>query len=474
MSDPNINNKELKCERCQTEEVAIICQTCHPFHNFCNHCDSIIHSMKLKTNHIREPIYNTIENQNKQVIPPSERDSVPPKINQRSLTPDRQFFRFPKNNDIYNPSIYNLNTYDPEKNNSNYSNNYINEIYRINEKEKDAMKYKIDSLQTYIEKLKLNFQNELKTVEDKANQYLREKKLLEEKINQIIDGTLKEKNLKISIITQENEALKEKINILEEQIKEKNIIIKKKEKEYNNYINNLKDEISTIRNSNTNMQKNHMNKISEMVKSNDDNIKNIQEMHKKEIYDIYIDSKTKNDKLIQQVQNDYNTIEMLKNNNNNLQQLVQKLENNNHILLHKNQELKNKNTALINNLKSSHNINEKLKKNMEKIKIENNNMKSDFDYFEYTINGLKNEIILMNETYAKKDKDFNYLLTQSEKIRKEFSDNIFNFLLYKNIIIFFIRGKINNEELDSKNRELIKENEELKRALLSFQETINF
>ena len=94
---------------------------------------------------------------------------------------------------------------------------------------------------------------------------------------------------------------------------------------------------------------------------------------------------------------------------------------------------------------------------MEKIKIENNNMKNDFDYFENTINGLKNEIILMNETYAKKDKDFNYLLDQSEKIRKEFSSNMFN-----------------NEELDSKNRELAKENEELKRALLSFQETINF
>ena len=83
-------------------------------------------------------------------------------------------------------------------------------------------------------------------------------------------------------------------------------------------------------------------------------------------------------------------------------------------------------------------------------------MKDDFDYFESTINGLKNEIILMKETSIKKEKDFDYLLSQSEKIRKEFSCNMFN-----------------NEELDLKNRELIKENEELKRALLSFQETIN-
>ena len=51
----------------------------------------------------------------------------------------------------------------------------------------------------------------------------------------------------------------------------------------------------------------------------------------------------------------------------------------------------------------------------------------------------------MKETSNKKDKDFDYLLSQSEKIRKEFSENMFN-----------------NEELDLKNRKLIKENEELK------------
>ena len=83
-------------------------------------------------------------------------------------------------------------------------------------------------------------------------------------------------------------------------------------------------------------------------------------------------------------------------------------------------------------------------------------MKNDFDYFENTISSLKNEIILMNESYTKKDNDFNYLLSQSEKIRKEFSDKMFN-----------------NEELDLKNRELIKENEDLKRALSTFQRTMN-
>ena len=460
MSDLNIINKDLKCERCQTEEVAVICHTCQPFHNFCHRCDSIVHSMKLKTNHVREPNLNFMNITNRpSTIHPESKILPPPKINQRSLTPDRQYFRFSDNNDSNYIKKFNLNTYNPNKKdlNSNYSNNYINEIQRINEKEKDALKYKIDSLQNYIERLKTNFQNELKNSEDKATKYLGEKKILEERLNQLVEGTLREKNMKLNLITKENDTLKEKIKILEEQIKEKNFEIQKKEEEYNNYIENLKDEITSIRNDNTNLQKCHMNKVSEIVKTNDDNLKNMQEMHKKEIYDIYFDSKTKNDKLIQQVQNDYNTIEMLKSNNKNLQELIQKLENNNHLLIHENKELKNKNNALVNNLKSSYNINENLKKNIEKIKIENNNMKSDFDYFEDTINGLKNEIILMNESYAKKDKDFNYLLSQSEKIRKEFSNNMFD-----------------NEELDLKNRELIKENEELKKALLSFQETINF
>ena len=352
MADSNINeNIHQKCERCQIDEASIICHSCQPFQIFCHRCDSIIHSMKLKTNHIREPIITLGQHSNRASNSQISKIPAIPKITQKSLTPDRQFIRFTKNNDTNNTKVYNLNTYNPEKNNSNYSNNYLNEMKRINEKEKDAMKYKIDSLQTYIEKLKLNFQNELKIAEDKANNYLGEKKILEEKINQLIDGTLKEKNLKINIITKENETLKEKIKILEEQIKEKNLEIGKKEEEYNNYIDNLKDEIYSIRNDNTNMQKFHRTKVTDLARANDDKLKNIQEIHKKEIYEIYLDGKTKNEKLIQQVQNDYNTIEMLKNNNNNLQELIQKLENNNHILLHENKELKNKNAALSNNLK---------------------------------------------------------------------------------------------------------------------------
>ena len=229
MSD--LNNKEAKCERCQTEEVAIICHTCQPFHNFCHRCDSIIHSMKLKTNHIREPNFNSIElNQRPSLIQPISKIPPPPTLNPRSLTPDRQYIRCFNNNDLNSIKKYNLNTYNSQRNDSisNYSNNFINEIQRLNEKEKDAMKYKIESLEKHIERLKTNFQNELKNSEDKANKYLEEKKILEDKINQIIEGTLKEKNIKNNLLTKENETLKEKIKLLEEQIKEKDCEIQKK------------------------------------------------------------------------------------------------------------------------------------------------------------------------------------------------------------------------------------------------------
>ena len=112
----NNNEKNIKCERCQSEEATIICHTCQPFHNFCHRCDSIIHSMKLKTNHIREPYSPSLYFQNApSTIVPNSQDAQP--LNntfQKSLTPERQYNRSTLNENKNNK--YNLNTYDPQKN----------------------------------------------------------------------------------------------------------------------------------------------------------------------------------------------------------------------------------------------------------------------------------------------------------------------------------------------------------------------
>ena len=53
-----LNSDNKKCERCQIENAIVICQSCDPFHYFCHRCDSIIHSMRVKSSHIRQNLIN--------------------------------------------------------------------------------------------------------------------------------------------------------------------------------------------------------------------------------------------------------------------------------------------------------------------------------------------------------------------------------------------------------------------------------
>ena len=466
----NIKNPK-KCDRCQTEDVAVICQTCQPFHNFCLRCDSIIHSMKLKTSHIREtvPLLNIPLPQNR---PSASTSNI--KSNRRNLyangnivssssakqiksfTPDRCLTQIENNNSFCSGlNIRGLNNNIANNNNNCFTKEYVDEINRINEKEKAALKYKLESLQNNMDRLKNNFQNEMKNLQDQVNENYMAKKLLEEKMNKLIEVTLKEKDIKINLITKENNLLKEKTQILEDKIKEKDNIINKNKIDFNNQINNLKDEIDAIKKDNSFIKKRHKDEVSEMMRTNNTNLKNMDERHQKEIEDIYINSKSKNDQLIQQVQNDLDTIDMLKNSNNNFQETIEKMKKENHFLLNENKELKNNLEKVSYNLKTANDNIEELKRNIQNVKEENGHLKNDFDYFEDTINELKNEIVLLNEAYAKKDKDFNYLLVQSEKIRKDFSVNMFN-----------------NEELDNKNKELEKENFELKQTIASYSRSV--
>ena len=460
----NSDNKGLKCERCQIENAIIVCQSCQPFHYFCHRCDSIVHSMRVKSSHIRQNIINPLNNPSNYTdiddnnystakfgelnLPSSSKRYF------RTLTPKKQrIFIDNKLNEKENISMN--NEYHPKINDiPNYSKDYLNEIKRIHNKEKELLQYKIDTLENNIERLKLNFQNEMKLMEERMNNILREKKRMEEKYNETIDMTIKEKDEKIELLINENNMMKEKNRILEEKLKEKDNFMNKNINERNNQIEILKNELSNARKDNSILHKNHMNKVSEMVKNNNDNIKNLNELHKKEIDEIYYDGKFKNEKLIQQVENDLNRIEFLKNENEKLKENIKNLEQDNGKLIYENQGLKDKIEEYKKHLEINRDLNDNIKKSNEKLKMENINMKNDFDYYENTINGLKRELFLINDTYIKKEKDFNYLLEQSEKIRKDFSQNMFN-----------------NEELEYNNRALKKENDELKKALNSFNDS---
>ena len=461
-------NQGIKCERCQSENAIVVCQACQPFHYFCHRCDSIVHSMRVKSSHLRQNINNLINKTLNSPFVESDNNNSTGKFGElnkeinlpssskrffRTLTPKKQKVSIDNRLSSDKENISSNTGYNYPTANETFSKDYMNEINRIHNKEKEALQYKIDTLENNIERLKLNFQNEMKLMEERMNNILREKKNMEDKYNKIIDMTIKERDEKIGLLLNENNIMKEKNKVLEEKGKEKDNLLNKNIYDYNSQIEKLKNELNNARKDNSDLHKNHMNKVSEMVKTNNDNIKNLNEIHKKEIDEIYYDGKLKNEKLIQQVENDLNKIELLKNENDKLRENVKKLERNNEILLCENQNMKDKIEEYAKNLEISQELNNNMKINYEKMRLENCNMKNDYDYFENTINGLKRELYLMNDTYIKKEKDFNYLLEQSEKIRKEFSANIFN-----------------NEELEFNNRALKKENEDLKNRINSFHE----
>ena len=461
-------NQGIKCERCQSENAIVVCQACQPFHYFCHRCDSIVHSMRVKSSHLRQNINNLINKTLNSPFVESDNNNSTGKFGElnkeinlpssskrffRTLTPKKQKVSIDNRLSSDKENISSNTGYNYPTANETFSKDYMNEINRIHNKEKEALQYKIDTLENNIERLKLNFQNEMKLMEERMNNILREKKNMEDKYNKIIDMTIKERDEKIGLLLNENNIMKEKNIVLEEKGKEKDNLINKNIYDYNSQIEKLKNELNNARKDNSDLHKNHMNKVSEMVKTNNDNIKNLNEIHKKEIDEIYYDGKLKNEKLIQQVENDLNKIELLKNENDKLKENLKKLEKNNEILLCENQNMKDKIEEYAKNLEISQELNNNMKINYEKMRLENCNMKNDYDYFENTINGLKRELYLMNDTYIKKEKDFNYLLEQSEKIRKEFSANMFN-----------------NEELEFNNRALKKENEDLKNRINSFHE----
>jgi hypothetical protein len=314
--------------------------------------------MRVKSFHLRQNINDLI---NKTLNSPKNNNSTAKfgdvkessKNYFRTLTPKNQKIIIDNNNINDNKeNIIMNNGYD-----GSYGKDYLSEINRIHLKEKEALQYKIDTLENSIERLKLYFQNETKLMEERMNNILREKKNMEEKYNKLIDMNKKERNEKLQILINENNSLKEKNRILEEKGKEKEDEMTKNIYECNNQIEKLKNELSNARKDNSDLHKNHMNKVSEMVKNNNDNIKNLNEIHKKEMDEIYYDGKFKNEKLIQQVENDLNKIELLKKENEKLRENNRKLEKDNEMLLFENQRMKNKIEELSKNLKISYELN---------------------------------------------------------------------------------------------------------------------
>ena len=57
LNQGSLQKKEYKniiiCERCKNNKSNLFCEECQPFHNYCNQCDTAVHSLPSRTNHHR-------------------------------------------------------------------------------------------------------------------------------------------------------------------------------------------------------------------------------------------------------------------------------------------------------------------------------------------------------------------------------------------------------------------------------------
>lgn len=48
------------CQRCQIKPIVFYCENCRPFTLYCSQCDTSVHSLPLRMNHLRKQIANSI------------------------------------------------------------------------------------------------------------------------------------------------------------------------------------------------------------------------------------------------------------------------------------------------------------------------------------------------------------------------------------------------------------------------------
>ena len=330
-------NPEI-CDRCRLKYSLLKCENCQE--SFCSECDSYIHSIISKKNHIRKLIYsksthetisklnlnyelndnklknnnisqfssssnkhynesnnmiydinniNNINNNNNNInISSNEQENLFQNDNISQSIPENLIFDAYRDKNINNISdINNLNKlYENPKLNKNMSGFYINEIKNIYQCEKNELILKINELSKELVNTKTNLGEHI----DYLNNHIIQ---LENKYkDQITELTLKNSNdLKSYTIKQDTRILE-----LESQLnleKEKNEKFQKKIEEYEQIIKNnkyniekLSDEKNYIDNAKKTSEERLKLKISNLEKKYNDEINKIKNNYETEIKNI--------------------------------------------------------------------------------------------------------------------------------------------------------------------------------------------
>ena len=224
------------CNRCKVKQGEFTCNECTPFNTFCANCDAYVHSLPSKRNHNRLPLNSRNKISQMTSINMSQVDTSIPFSN-RSLQ----------------------DTYVMENVSSPQSQDYINEIRKIFEGEKeelinknfllqkslnstsDSLNQRIADLENQISEMNSKNAMEIKLLIENHEADL--KRIVAEKDNQI--NYLYNQNFELE---KANDELVHKVNEYADLVNQNKIIYGDKLTNYENTINSLHEDIDDIKN----------------------------------------------------------------------------------------------------------------------------------------------------------------------------------------------------------------------------------
>ena len=379
------------CLRCLKNKPSFQCTECPSFNILCTRCDKIIHNIPSKQNHrrillgqVKDDNNISINNTNKNLnLNNSELNQIHLSnieikneiVNQKK--PNLQEMEQNNNNinDLDSKNKNNINIINKISSfNSNllikekYSKEYVNEIKKVFRKEKELLEYKNKTLQYSLDKIKLEFTNQINNItkeleeiqntniinintlkenyekqiseiksfnESEIKGYLNNINQLKNELNNLKENynkEIKEKNIEIKELKNENERLNQELNNKnEELIKIKNsfeIITKQYEKEFSEEKNKIINEYELKIEEIVKNVENNKNNLVDLIEQREFDMKNILDEKNSEIFKLTEINKKMKEELESHKMNLVN----IKNNKENLYKENQKLKNEIHKL----------------------------------------------------------------------------------------------------------------------------------------------
>ena len=400
------------CQRCLKNKSSFQCTECPSFNTLCTRCDKIIHNIANKQNHRRILLGQLPVLSNKEIKDDINKNLINSELNQIHLSnidiENDMMNQSKQNNSLYieQNNINNINNIDYSKNineeilnndekkeiinntakkketskdiinqvsifnsnlliKDNYSKEYVNEIKKVFRKEKEFLEYKNKSLQYSLDKIKLEFSDQINTIskelEDIQNNNIININALKENYQNQISSLKSSHENEINTLQNTITQLNNELNNLKEKYTQET-------KEKNNLINDLKNE-------NERLNFEIKNKNEELIKA-----QNSFEIMSKQYEKEFSEEKSK-------IINDYEIkieeiVKSVESTKNNLMNLIEQREfDMKNILDEKNTEIFKLNE-----------LNKKMKAELESHKINLINIKSNKENLYKENQKLKNEI----------------------------------------------------------------------------------